>query len=120
MALYNKSFDAADETRTPDKTKMDVVDVGGLKAARMELQPGWKWSECIKPIAGTDSCGTHHFGVVTGGQLHVVHDDGSETDIGPGDAYNIEPGHDAWVVGDTAFTGYEFDTAAAANYAKGS
>ena len=67
------------------------------------MQPGWRWSECIKPIAGTESCQSHHVGTVAAGQLHVRHEDGTEADIGPGDAYVIEPGHDAWVVGSEPF-----------------
>ena len=117
--VASKSFDAPDEKRTPDKTTVDVVDLDGLKVARMTFQPGWRWSECIKPVAGTDSCQTHHVGTIVSGQIHVVHNDGSEADIGPGDAYMINPGHDAWVVGDEPCVGFEFDTAAAANYAKG-
>lgn len=118
MAIYGKSFDSPDEQRTPDKTEMNVVDLGGMKAARLTAQPGWKWSECIKPVAGTDSCQTHHFGVVVSGNLHIVHDDGTEMDVEPGLAYNIEPGHDAWVVGNEPFVAYEFDTSAASSYAK--
>jgi len=112
-----KSFDAPDETRTPDKTKMEVVDLGGVKAARMTAQPGWKWSECIKPMVGGDSCQAHHVGTVASGRLHITHVDGSEADVGAGDAYIIEPGHDAWVVGDEPFVAYEFDSSAAASYA---
>ena len=119
-SLTKKSFDSPDEKRTPDKTVVDIVDLGGVKAARMTAQPGWKWSECIKPIAGTDSCQVRHIGLVTAGRLHVVHDDGSEADVEPGAAYAIEPGHDAWVVGDEAFVAYEFDSSAAETYAKGS
>jgi hypothetical protein len=113
-----KSFDSPDESRTPDKTKVDVVDLGGAKAARLTLQPGWRWSECIKPVAGTDSCQVRHFGTVLSGQMHVAHEDGSESDINPGSVYSIEPGHDAWVVGDQEFVGYEFETAAAQTFAK--
>jgi hypothetical protein len=113
-----KNFDTPDEKRTPDKTKLHVVDLGSAKAARMEAQPGWRWSECIKPVVGTDSCQARHVGVVAGGRMHVVHDDGTEVEIGPGDAYVIEPGHDAWVVGDDAFTGYEFESATAETFAK--
>jgi uncharacterized cupin superfamily protein len=58
-------------------------------------------------------------GVVHAGRLHVVHDDGSELDLGPGDAYVIEPGHDAWVLGDDTFVGYEFESHAAEEYARG-
>ncbi len=113
-----KSFDTPDETRTPDKTKIDVVDLGGPKAARMTAQPGWRWSECIKPVVGGDSCQTHHLGVVVGGLLHVVHNDGTEVEVGAGQAYEIQPGHDAWVVGDQPFVAYEFDTSAAETYAR--
>ncbi|MBJ8346073.1 cupin domain-containing protein [Antrihabitans sp. YC2-6] len=117
--LTSRSFDSPDESRTPDKTKVDVVDLNGAKAARLTIQPGWKWSECIKPVAGTDSCEARHLGVVVSGRIHVVHDDGTEGEVGVGEAYAIEPGHDAWVVGDEAFVAYEFDTSTAANYAKG-
>ena len=115
--IAKKNFAAPDETRAPDKTKMEVVDLGSAKAARMTLQPGWRWSECIKPIAGTESCQNHHIGTVTSGQLHVRHDDGTESDLGPGDAYVIEPGHDAWVSGSEPFVCFEFDTKAADSYA---
>ena len=114
-----RDFAAPDETRAPDKTKVDIVRMGGTSASRMSMQPGWKWSECIKPVAGTDSCQLHHVGVLVSGTLHVTHEDGSEHDIGAGQAYVIEPGHDAWVVGDEPVVGYEFDARAAEEYAKG-
>ena len=113
-----KSFDSPDETRTPPKTKLEVIDLGGVKAARMTAQPGWRWSECIKPTAGGDSCQAHHVGVVVSGRIHVVHNGGDEGEAGPGDAYVIEPGHDAWIVGDDTFVAYEFDSSAAATYAR--
>lgn len=117
--LTHKSFDNPDETRTPDKTKVEVVDLGSAKAARMTMQPGWKWSECIKPVAGTDTCQSRHIGVAVSGTLHVTHDDGSEIDVAPGGVYLIEPGHDAHVVGNEAFVAYEFESTSAENYAKG-
>ena len=117
--ITSKNFDAADETRTPEKTKLEIVDLGGAKAMRMTAQPGWKWSECIKPVAGTDSCQSHHLGVVISGKLHVTHEDGTEMDMVPGHAYEIAPGHDAWVVGDDAFVAFEFDSSTAGAYAKG-
>jgi hypothetical protein len=113
-----KSFDTPDEVRTPDKTSVEVVDLDSVKAARMTLQPGWRWSECVKPVVGGDSCQAHHVGVVVAGTLHVVHDDGAEGDATPGQAYVIEPGHDAWVVGDETFVAFEFDSATAQAYAK--
>jgi mannose-6-phosphate isomerase-like protein (cupin superfamily) len=111
-------FDSPDETRTPDKTRVDVVRGGGATAARMTLEPGWRWSECIKPVVGGDSCQIHHVGLAQSGRMHVKHDDGTEVDIGPGQAYVIEPGHDAWVISDEPFVGYEFDSRAAEEYSR--
>ena len=116
--VVKKSFGSPDERRTPDKTVVEVVNLGSVKAAKMTLLPGWRWSECIKPIAGTDSCQIHHEGMAASGQMHVVHNDGTEIEIGPGDAYVIEPGHDAWVVGSEVFVGYEFDSKAAETFAR--
>jgi mannose-6-phosphate isomerase-like protein (cupin superfamily) len=116
--VESRDFDSPDETRMPDKTKVDVVRMGSASVGRFAFEPGWRWSECIKPVVGTDSCQVHHVGVVHTGRLGIRHDDGTEVEIGPGDAYIIEPGHDAWVVGDEPVVAFEFDSAAAANYAK--
>jgi hypothetical protein len=116
--IAKKNFESPDERRTPDKTVVQVVNLGSVKAARLTLQPGWRWSECIKPVAGTESCQTHHLGTVASGQLRVRHDDGTEVQLGPGDAYVIEPGHDAWVLGSEPWVAYEFDSRAAETYAQ--
>ncbi len=114
-----RGFDSPDETRTPDKTKVDVVRMAGTTAARFSFEPGWKWSECVKPVAGTESCQVRHVGVVQSGRIHVVNEDGTEAEAGPGEAFVIEPGHDAWVVGDEPYVGFEFETQSAEEYAKG-
>jgi hypothetical protein len=116
--IQTADFDSPDETRTPEKTRVDVVRMGNATAARFTFEPGWKWSDCVKPVAGTESCQARHVGVVQSGRLHVVHEDGSEADFAPGDAYLIEPGHDAWVVGDESFVGFEFESQAAEEYAR--
>ena len=118
--IESRSFNSPDESRKPDKTQVDVVRLGGTTAARLTLEPGWSWSSAIKPVAGTASCEARHVGVVEAGKLHIKHDDGTETEIAAGDAYVIEPGHDAWVVGDDTFVGYEFEQRAAEEYAAGS
>lgn len=110
-SLEKGSFDSPDETRRPDKTTVDVVRMGSTSVARFMFEPGWRWSECVKPVAGTESCQVRHVGVVQSGRLGVRHDDGSEIEFGPGDAYVIEPGHDGWVVGDERFVTYEFESA---------
>jgi hypothetical protein len=111
-------FDSPDETRTPDKTQVDVVHVGGTAAARLRMEPGWRWSECIKPIAGTDSCQVRHVGIARSGKLRVTHEDGTELEIARGDVYVIEPGHDGEVVGDEPFEAFEFEHRSAEEYAR--
>ena len=119
-SIESKSLSTPDETRTPDKTAMDVVRLAdGTTAARLTFQPGWRWSECIKPVAGTDSCQVRHVGFVQSGRLHVSHEDGTEVEVESGRPYVIEPGHDAWVVGDQPFVAFEFDSSAAEGYARG-
>ena len=67
--VESRDFDSPDETRTPDKTQVPVVRMGVTTAARMTFEPGWRWSECVKPVAGTDSCQARHVGVVHSGRL---------------------------------------------------
>ncbi|MFL6061503.1 MAG: cupin domain-containing protein [Marmoricola sp.] len=119
MAIHSKRFDDPDERRSPDKTTVEVVRLPGASVARITFQPGWRWSECIAPIAGTDSCQVHHVGALVAGTMEVTHDDGSTQRLSAGGAYVIEAGHDAWVVGDEPVVGFEFESAAAESYAKG-
>jgi hypothetical protein len=113
-----RDFSSPDETRTPDKTRVEVVRMGGSTAARFTFEPGWRWSECVKPVVGTDSCQVRHVGLVQTGRMAVRHEDGSEVEIEAGSAYVIEPGHEAWVVGDERVVAYEFEPSAAEEYAK--
>src|SRR5687768_6784867 len=108
--LSSKSFDSPDDRRTPDKTTVDVVRLAGATVARLTFQPGWRWSECVKPVVGTPSCQVRHVGAIVSGRLHVVHDDGAEAEVGPGEAYVIEPRHDAWVIGDRVVVALEFES----------
>jgi mannose-6-phosphate isomerase-like protein (cupin superfamily) len=94
-----KSFGNADETRTFSKGTLDVVNVGSTQVGMAHFQPGWKWSECVKPIAQTDTCQSEHLGYFISGRMHVVAGDGTEMDYGPGDVMYLAPGHDAWIVG---------------------
>jgi hypothetical protein len=111
-------FDSPDETRTPEKTRVDVVRRGETTAARFRFEPGWTWSACVKPVVGTESCQLRHVGVVDAGRLVVSHEDGTELELSAGDAYVIEPGHDARVVGDEPFVAYEFESRSADTYAR--
>jgi mannose-6-phosphate isomerase-like protein (cupin superfamily) len=120
MAVHVGDFESPDEVRSPDKTKVDVVRMGGsTSAARLTLQPGWSWADCIKPVVGTDSCQVHHVGFVQSGRMRVTHDDGTEQELSAGQAYVIEPGHNATVISDEPFVGYEFESKSAEEYARG-
>ena len=114
-----KSLDDPDESRPIEKGTVDVVKLDAGSVMRTTFEPGWRWSECVKPVAGTDSCQVRHVGVVHSGRMVVKHDDGTELELNPGDAYVIEPGHDAWVVGDEGFVGFEFESKSAEEYARG-
>ena len=108
--LRAQSMDSPDETRTFEKGKMEIVNVEEVTSGRVTFEPGWRWSESIKPIVGTDSCQVQHTGYVVSGRMHVVMDDGEEQEIGPGDVYVIRPGHDAWIVGDETYVGVDFSS----------
>ena len=114
--MQKKSLNAPDETRTFDKGKLDVVKLPQGVVGRATFQPGWRWSEHVKPIAGTESCQVRHFGYVESGRMRSRTDDGHEFEVGPGDVYAVPPGHDAWVVGDEPAVHVDF--AGASNYAK--
>jgi hypothetical protein len=117
MPNQSKSLDAPEETRPFENGRVDLVEIAGSKVGRATFEPGWRWSSAVKPIVGTDSCQVAHVGYALSGQLHVVMDNGTELDINAGDAYEIAPGHDAWVAGDETFRAVEFESLAA--YAKG-
>jgi hypothetical protein len=116
--VEKRDFDSPDESRTPAKTRSDIVHLGGTTAARLTLEPGWTWSDCVKPVAGTEQCQHRHVGVVQSGRMRVTHEDGTVLEISAGDAYVIEPGHDAEILGDETFVGFEFEPKAAEEYAR--
>ena len=90
---------------------MDVVTLDETGVGHALFDPGWRWSVDIAPVVGTKSCQNRHLGYALGGRLHVVMDDGTELEIGPGDAYEIPAGHDAWVVGDETWDTIEWSSA---------
>lgn len=101
--LEVKTFENPDEVRSfKGHGRIEIVRVGGLTVGRGIYEPGWKWSQDVAPIAGTASCQASHAGYVLAGRLGVRMEDGTEAEMGPGDAVVIGPGHDAWTVGDEA------------------
>lgn len=96
----HKSFASPDEVREFPSGRAEIVAVGGTEIGRLVFEPGWRWSDHVKPIAGTSSCEAPHFQYHVAGRLAVRMDDGTEFVAEPGDITSLPSGHDAWVVGD--------------------
>src|SRR5687767_13731883 len=112
-----KNFDRPDETRPfAGHGKMDIVQVPGGTVGKGVFEPGRRWSQDVKPLSKTDSCQVHHLGYVVSGRMRVRMDDGTESEVGPGDVVEIDSGHDAWTVGDESCVMVDFG--GAGNYAK--
>lgn len=98
--MERRSLGDSQEVRIFERGQVQVVNLGGVTFGRATLQPGWRWSTCVKPLAKTQSCQAPHLQYHVSGRLHVVMDDGSKMEFTAGDVALIPPGHDAWVVGD--------------------
>jgi len=97
--MQKKNLSRPDETRTFEKGRVELVKVADVTFGRATLEPGWKWSTCVKPLVQTESCQASHLQYHIAGHLRVRMDDGTEAEFGPGDVSMLPPGHDAWVVG---------------------
>lgn len=106
--MQRKSLDLPDETRMLPNGRTDIWNLGDFVVGRITVEPGWKWSKDVKPIAQTEWCEYHHLGLMIEGTMHYTTPDGLEMEVGPGMVYEILPGHDAWCVGDTAAVSYDF------------
>ena len=109
--LQRRSFIDSEEIRRFPNGEVRLVTLDDIVFGEFVLQPGWRWSEHVRPIAGTAECQHRHVGYVVRGQLHVTMNDGATMDLVAGDTYEIPPGHDAWVVGDETYHGVEFSGA---------
>jgi mannose-6-phosphate isomerase-like protein (cupin superfamily) len=106
--LIKKSFTVPDEVRPISKGKVEVVKLDDFQVIRNTFEPGWRWSESVKPIAKTDSCQVRHVLQIVSGRIAVRMDDGSTAEFGPGDVGVIPPGHDAWIIGEVPCVNYDF------------
>ena len=99
MKTELKDLNSPDEVRTFAHGKADLVTMDGGVIGRLTLEPGWRWSNDVKPIAGTEWCEAPHFQYQISGRIHIKMEDGSEFETGPGAVVCLPKGHDAWVVG---------------------
>ncbi len=106
--LQRRNFTNPENIRTFQNQTVKTISLDEVVVGEFVMQPGWRWSQHVKPLVGTPSCQHHHIGYVLAGRLHIDMTDGTSLEIGPGDVYEIAPGHDAWVVGDETYHGVEF------------
>lgn len=111
-----KTFLNPDETRPFEYGQAEILNIGDAAIGRLVLQPGWRWSQHVKPLVGTEWCEAPHFQYHVAGTLHVQMADGTEFDAKPGDVTALPANHDAWVVGDEPVI--VVDWWGASNYAK--
>ena len=109
--LQRKNVATPDQVRTFTCGRVDVVTLDEISIGHFVFQPGWRWSKDVAPIVCTNSCQFRHIGYTISGRMEVLMDDGTKLVIGAGDAYEIPPGHDAWVVGDEPWDSIEFASA---------
>lgn len=109
--LQRKSFTSPDQVRKFPTGQIDIVTLDEMAIGRFIFQPGWRWSKDVRPIVGTTSCQHRHLGYCISGKLEIHMNDGSKLVVSSGDAYEIPPGHDAWVVGDEPWDSVEFTSA---------
>ncbi|MCW2634292.1 MAG: hypothetical protein JWQ99_659 [Blastococcus sp.] len=112
----HRSYGEPDEVREFPHGRVEILKVGGAEIGRLVLEPGWRWSADVKPIAGTDLCEAPHMQYHVSGRVHVQMADGTEFEAGPGDITSLPQGHDAWVVGNEPAV--VVDWYGASNYAR--
>lgn len=99
MNVLVANLETADKSSF-DHGQLNAVTLDGTQLVRAVFNPGWRWSIDVRPQAGTASCQARHTGIVLSGRFGIRMDDGTEAELGPGDAHVVAPGHDAWVIGD--------------------
>ena len=107
-AAIVRRFDEPDERRDFPLGHFELVQIGGMTVGRAEYEPGWRWSEHVGAAQGASRCEVAHLGLVVSGRNRIEMDDGRIIDLGPGDLFEIGPGHDSWVVGDERYVSIHF------------
>jgi len=98
--MRHKNLDRPDGTREFPHGRGSFVDLGTITIGRAILEPGWRWSEDVKPMVGTPWCRLHHLHLLLAGRFGFQMEDGERREFEPNDVMDIPPGHDAWVIGD--------------------
>ncbi len=109
IEIILKKFDAPDEIRVFEKGKFEIVRIAGLTIGRATYEPGWKWSEHVRPLAGTELCEVEHIGMVLSGRAMAAMADGTLKELAAGTIFYIPPKpHDSWVIGNQPYVSLHF------------
>jgi hypothetical protein len=118
LEVVMKRFENPDETRSFEKGRFEIINIGGMTIGRASYEPGWRWSEHVSPIAGTPLCEVEHVGMVVSGRAMAAMSDGTQVELTPGSLFYIPPlPHDSWVIGDEPYVSLHF--LGADHYTKG-
>jgi class 3 adenylate cyclase len=109
--LQGKSFKSPEQIRHFPHGRVETVSHNETVIGRFIMEPGWRWSRDVAPIANTRWCQVHHIGVVLRGRMRIETDAGEIQEFGVDDVYDIPPGHDGVVVSDEPFEAIEFASA---------
>lgn len=100
LSATKASLNDPDETKSTPRAKLQLVTVGGFTLGLRTLEPGWRWSTSMKEVARTETCEVRHIGYMISGRMGFVMNDGTKLEVGPGDAFDVHPGHDGWTIGE--------------------
>jgi hypothetical protein len=91
--------------------QIDTVPAAAARIQRVVYPAGYRWSTHVKPAVGTELCEHAHVGFLARGRMQGEYADGCTFDYAAPAPIVVEPGHDAWVVGDeeAVFIGVDFE-----------
>jgi TusA-related sulfurtransferase len=103
MSAAKANLNEPDETKLTPRGKLQLATVGGFTMGLRTLEPGWRWTTSMQLVAKTDTCEIRHIGYVLSGHMGFLMNDGTKLEVGPGEAFDVHAGHDAWTIGDVPF-----------------
>lgn len=117
LEVILRRFEEPDEVREFEKGRLELIHIGGMTVGRASYEPGWRWSEHVRPLAGTEFCEVEHVGMVLSGRATAAMAGGEVVELTPGSVFHVPASpHDSWVVGDEPYVSLHF--LGASRYAK--
>ena len=80
-----------------DGSQYWVIDLPSVRFGLGHYKPGWVWSKHAGAQTGKPS--EAHIGYIQSGAMGVEDADGNRLELRAGDAFELAPGCNAWVIG---------------------